>query len=170
MDGQVEGRLGLVWCATRLIYLESGTGFKLGSAQIGFRLYTITCWPHSSCPILDWAVSTELIFFREQTEIPFSLPPWYWQRSFCLPQHQHCFIIDFPGLWWRQIHLHGFLPAKTMPCLFIWNQVKQLISVSFAFPFKLKHFWQYRQSNIPIPAQCGSLKISWIHLSARYSK
>ena len=74
MDGQVEGRLGLVWCATRLIYLESGMGFKLGSAQIGFRLHTITCWPYSSCPILE-GVSTELIFLREQTKIPFSLPP-----------------------------------------------------------------------------------------------
>ena len=65
---------GLVWCATGLIYLESGTGFKLGSAQIGFRLHTITCWPYSSCPILE-GVSTELNFLREQTEIAFSLSP-----------------------------------------------------------------------------------------------
>ena len=35
--------------------------------------------------------------------------------------------------------------------------------------FELKWFWWYFQSDLPISAQCGSLKISWIHWTARYS-
>ena len=54
--------------------------------------------------------------------------------------HLHFFILHLPGLWWRQIHLHGFLHTKKLPHLLFWNQVKLL---SFCPLFKLECFCWY---------------------------
>ena len=51
-----------------------------------------------------------------------------------LKQSPAFFIIHRSGLWWRQIHLHGFLQTKKLHHLFVWNQV-ELQS------FSQKWFW-----------------------------
>ena len=88
--------------------------------------FSLWCWPRLLERVSPW-----LKKLNKQNS-----PPPAPQTS----DHLHFFIVHLPGLWWRQIHLHGFLHTKKLPYLLFWNQVKLL---SFCSLFKLKCFWWY---------------------------